>query len=193
MGVSGTRVLEASWVRIQRWQTESNVEAVWIWVYFAALKQGFLIHKNQVLQLLEDVFSDAVTNIIIVAWHSVLVRVLLLWTDTMTKASLIKNIYLRLAYRFRGSVHYHQCGSMAVSRQAWCRQSWKFYVFIQRLLVEDWLSGNWGEGLKPTPTVTHLLQPGHTYSNKAKPPNGPTPWSKNIQTMTHSKAQKSSK
>jgi hypothetical protein len=37
----------------------------------------------------------------------------------MTKASLIKNnIYLGLAYRFRGSVHYHQGESMAVSRQA---------------------------------------------------------------------------
>jgi hypothetical protein len=36
----------------------------------------------------------------------------------------------------------------------------------------------------PTPTVTHLLQPGHTYSNKATPPNGATPWSKNRQTIT---------
>jgi hypothetical protein len=54
----------------------------------------------------------------------VLVRVLLLLTDTMTKASLIKNnIYLGLVYRFRGSVHYHQVGSMAVSRQSWYRQS----------------------------------------------------------------------
>jgi hypothetical protein len=35
-----------------------------------------------------------------------------------------------------------------------------------------------------TPTVTHLLQPGHTYFNKATPPNGATPWSKNIQTIT---------
>jgi hypothetical protein len=35
-----------------------------------------------------------------------------------------------------------------------------------------------------TPTVTHLLQPGHTYSNKVTPPNGAIPWSKNIQTIT---------
>jgi hypothetical protein len=36
----------------------------------------------------------------------------------MTKASLIKeNIYLGLAYRFRGSVHYHQGGSMAGFRR----------------------------------------------------------------------------
>jgi hypothetical protein len=37
----------------------------------------------------------------------------------MTKATLIKdNISLGLAYRFRGSVHYHQGRSMAASRQA---------------------------------------------------------------------------
>jgi hypothetical protein len=102
----------------------------------------------------------------------------------MIKASLIKNIYLGLAYRFRGSVHYHQGGSMAASRQAWRRQSWELYVFIQRLLLEDWLPGNWGESLKPTPTVTHLFQPGHTYSIKATPPDGSTLWSKNIQTIT---------
>jgi hypothetical protein len=95
---------------------------------------------------------------------SVLVRVLLLWTDTMTKASLIKkknNIYLGLAYRFRGSVHYHQRGSMAVSRQAWHRRSWEFYVFIQRLLVEDWLS-----------TRVRILYPHpqwHTHSNQVTP------------------------
>jgi hypothetical protein len=37
----------------------------------------------------------------------------------MTKASLIKNnIELRMGYRFRGSFHYLQGGSMVASRQA---------------------------------------------------------------------------
>jgi hypothetical protein len=36
----------------------------------------------------------------------------------------------------------------------------------------------------PTPTVTPPFQPGHTYSNKATPPDGATPWSKDIQTIT---------
>jgi hypothetical protein len=36
----------------------------------------------------------------------------------------------------------------------------------------------------PIPTVTHPFQPGHTYSNKATPPDGATPWSKDIQTIT---------
>jgi hypothetical protein len=38
----------------------------------------------------------------------------------------------------------------------------------------------------PTPTVTHPFQPGHIYSNKATPPDGATPWSKDIQTITAS-------
>ena len=43
----GMRVLEARWIRIWRWQTETSTEAVWIWVYFAALRQGFLcMHKE---------------------------------------------------------------------------------------------------------------------------------------------------
>lgn len=36
----------------------------------------------------------------------------------------------------------------------------------------------------PTPTVTHPFQPGRTYSNKATPPDGATPWFKDIQTIT---------
>jgi hypothetical protein len=35
----------------------------------------------------------------------------------------------------------------------------------------------------PTPTVTHPFLPGHTYSNKASPPDGATPWSKDIHTI----------
>ena len=43
----------------------------------------------------------------------------------------------------------------------------------------------------PTPTVIHLFQPGHTYSNKATPLNVATPWSKNIQTITGEQAGRS--
>jgi hypothetical protein len=38
--------------------------------------------------------------------------------------------------------------------------------------------------LKPTFTVTHFLQQGHTYSNKVTPPNSATPWAKHVQTTT---------
>ena len=36
----------------------------------------------------------------------------------------------------------------------------------------------------PMPTVTYFLWQGHTYSNKATPPNSATPWAKHIQTTT---------
>jgi len=78
-----------------------------------------------------------------------------------------------LAYRFRGSVHYHQGRSLVASKQAWCRRSWEFYIFIWRLLWKDWLPGS--ELLKahthsdtPTPTRPHYLmlpniyQPSHS-------------------------------
>jgi hypothetical protein len=35
---------------------------------------------------------------------------------------------------------------------------------------------------KPTPTMTHFLQQGHTSSNKATPSNGAILWTKHIQT-----------
>jgi hypothetical protein len=38
--------------------------------------------------------------------------------------------------------------------------------------------------LKHTPTMTYFLQQGHTYSNKATPPNNDIPWAKHIQTIT---------
>jgi hypothetical protein len=58
------------------------------------------------------------------------------------------NIELWLAYKFRGSVHYHQGRNLAASRQAWCRMSCEFYIFTWRLLGGDWLPGSSDEGLK---------------------------------------------
>ena len=84
------------------------------------------------------------------------------------------NIQLGLAYRFRGSVHYHQGVSEAVSRQAWCRRSCQEKTGFQvaRMRV-----------LKPIPTVIHFLQQCHTskqchsvgqaYSNHHIPLLGP--------------------
>jgi len=71
---------------------------------------------------------------------------------------------LGLAYGFRYSVHYCRGGRIAASRQAWCRWSCEFNIFIWRLLVEYWLPGSQEEGLKahpysdtPTSTGPHLL------------------------------------
>ena len=77
---------------------------------------------------------------------TVLVRLLLLWTDTMTKASLKKkkkNQHLigpgLKIQRFSPLSSRWEHGSIQVGIH---RRSWEFYVFIQRLLVEDWLPGN---------------------------------------------------
>jgi hypothetical protein len=85
--------------------------------------------------------------------------------------------------RFRGS-DYHQGRSMAASRQAWCRRSWDFYIFIWRLLAEYWLPGSEDEGLK-----AHAHSDSN-YSNKVTSPNSATLWAEHIQTMTklHSQA-----
>jgi hypothetical protein len=90
----------------------------------------------------------------------------------MTKASLIKNnISLGLAYRFRGSVHYHQGGSMAVSRQAWRRRSWEFYLCLHpkaasgRLTSRQLAWGSYTHTHSDTliPTRSHIFQRGHTF------------------------------
>jgi hypothetical protein len=74
---------------------------------------------------------------------------------------------------------------MAASRQTWCKKSWEFYIFIWRLLAEYWLPGSKDGGLKnPIPTVTHLLQQGHIYYNRAIPSNSTTPWAEHIQAIT---------
>jgi hypothetical protein len=53
-----------------------------------------------------------------------LVWLLLMWRDTKNKAYPINsNIYLGLAYSFRGSFYYHQGGMMATCRQTWCWRS----------------------------------------------------------------------
>ena len=67
-----------------------------------------------------------------------------------------------LAYRFRHSVHYHHGGNMAASRHGAGRAEsstsssegclWKTHFLAARMMV-----------LKPKPTVTHLLQKGHTF------------------------------
>jgi hypothetical protein len=80
-------------------------------------------------------------------------------------------------FQVRGSVHYHQGGSMAESRQAWCRRSWEFYIFIWRLLAEYWLQAASTRVLKLTSSDT-LLPQGHTYSNRANP------WAEHTQNIT---------
>jgi hypothetical protein len=81
-------------------------------------------------------------------------------------------------------------GSMAASRQALCRRSWEFYIFIQRKPGADCPSSLCEEHLKAYPNSdhffqqSHIFQQSHTYSNKPTPHNHAIPWANHIQTIT---------
>jgi hypothetical protein len=54
---------------------------------------------------------------------------------------------------------------MATSRQAWYRRRRECYTFLPGKQKTGFQKAR-VKVLKPTPTVTHLLQCAHTYSNK---------------------------
>ena len=62
----------------------------------------------------------------------------------------------------------------------------EFYIFIQRQQKE---TVSLAARRRAPPTVTHFLQKGHTYSNKAISPNSATPQAKHVQTTTGSRNQ----
>jgi hypothetical protein len=97
-----------------------------------------------------------------VFWYSA--SVLLLWRDTMTMATLIKeSILLGLAYSFRGLVHYHH-GRKHGSVPAGIVMKKSLGVLHMESLAED-REKHW-----PTP-MTYFHQQRYTYSNKAMPPS----------------------
>ena len=83
----------------------------------------------------------------------VLVRVLLLWTDTMTKATLIRTTFNW------GCLIGSEVQSIIIMVQKELRVLHLHLKAARRILTSTQLG--WGV-LKPTPTVTHLLQHGHT-------------------------------
>ena len=108
-----------------------------------------------------------------------------------------------MAYRFRGSAHYHgrkhgstqtgvvlqeawqradrhgAAGSMAARRQAWCCRSWVHHLVLK---ANRRFTFSRRKLSQTHPTVTHFLQQGHTNSSKAKPSNSTTLWAEHIQT-----------
>ena len=103
----------------------------------------------------------------------------LLWRDTETSATLIKeNIYLGLAYRFRGSVYYHHGGEArhcvgrhgarerAESSTFWCPKAARRRLTPQAAKEVLFHNGYEPEHRrrppKPISTLTHFLQQGHT-------------------------------
>lgn len=91
----------------------------------------------------------------------VLVTVLLMWKDTMTKATLKEErIWLRPSYCFRCLFSYYS--REYGCRHKWCwRNSWAFHPDLQAERQRDWA---WRGLLKPQSSlpVTHILQQGHT-------------------------------
>jgi hypothetical protein len=83
---------------------------------------------------------------------------------------------LFLAYRFRGSVLYHHGGKNG-STQAGI--VWEENILFLRQ-TENFTQATRKRVSKPTSTVIHFFQQGHTYSRKAIPPNSATPWVKHI-------------
>ena len=77
-------------------------------------------------------------------------------------------------------------GNMAVCRQTWCWRSREFYILIHRqpkeTVCQTGHSLSIYETSEPTSIVTHFLQQGHAYSNKATPPYSATPFEPSIQT-----------
>jgi hypothetical protein len=56
-----------------------------------------------------------------------------------------------LTYRFRGQATIIKAGVWQHAGRHDCSRSKELYIFICRLLGEDWLPGNWKRVLKPTP------------------------------------------
>jgi hypothetical protein len=82
----------------------------------------------------------------------------------MTKATLIKNISLGLAYRFRGSVHYHQGRKHGSIQAGMGLELLTVLHLILKGIRRRLASRQPGEvSQKPTPTVTHFPQQGHTF------------------------------
>ena len=82
-----------------------------------------------------------------------------------------------------------KAGSRAASRQAWQYPGRhgpgeESSTYFSKGKQEKTAFEAAGTVSKPTLTVKHFLQQGHTYSNKAIPPNSSTPWTKHIQTTT---------
>jgi hypothetical protein len=86
----------------------------------------------------------------------------------MSKATLIKrNISLGLAYRFRGSIHYHHDEKHGSIQADMVLEKEFRLLHLDLTAARRLLPRQLGQRFSnPTHTVTHFLQQGHTYFNK---------------------------
>lgn len=98
---------------------------------------------------------------------------LLLWRDTMITPTLVKeNIEWELAYIII------IVGSMAACRKTWYwKSSWESYIQIRRDQEERGTVGlAWASETQSLPSVTYVLQQGHTCSKEGTAPNSGLLW-----------------
>ena len=138
-------------------EMETQNSAV-IWVSAPCLVEGGKINSTH-LSLTKDSVSEC--------FQQLCLRVLLLWTGTTTKATLIRTTF-NWGWLPGSEVQsiIIIAGSMAASRQIWCwRRSPEFCILTWRQSREDWhLRQLGGESQRPPPTVTYFLQQGFRYS-----------------------------
>ena len=91
----------------------------------------------------------------------------------MTMATLRRKHLIGAGLQFRGLVHYHHDRKHG-SVQAGMVLEKELRVLYLVLKQEKTDSSSLGRGSEPTPTVTHFLQQGHTYSHKDIHPNSVT-------------------
>ena len=106
--------------------------------------------------------------------HIVFIWVLELWRDILTKATAIQDNQLGLDYRVRSSVPYHHGEQLSAFRQSSYWRRWEFYFYVLKGRQKTNFQEARRNISKPTSTVTHFLQHGHTYSNKATYPSNAT-------------------
>ena len=111
-------------------------------------------------------FTPVLVYVILISLKNILARLLLLWSDTMTKASLIKGQHLiGVAYSFRGSVGLLSCweawqhpGRHSAREGAQSSTSWS--KGRQRVWA-------WAQTSKSAYIVMHFLQQGQTLAAMA--------------------------
>ena len=151
-----------SWGASVNWGYQCEL-GVQVWTGGAGVNWGYRCELGCRYELRVQVWT-AVGGLVKISWKvGFSVSVLLLWTDTTTKETLVRTIF-NWGWLTGSEVHYHQGGNRTASREAWCRSCWESYIFFGRLLAEYWLPGSQDEGLKththsdtPTPKRPHLL------------------------------------
>jgi hypothetical protein len=95
---------------------------------------------------------------------------------------------LGLGYKFRGSVHYHHGRKHGSTQADLMLEELRVLCLVPKTNIRLPCNQKDSGGGSQSPSAqTHFFQQGHTYLNKATPPNSATPWATHIQTTTNPK------